>query len=141
RSKRSSEGDAREFFALSTSEVQDSVRDAREFLAEFVPKQREAERLAKEESSGVLLPPGERELRLYRRLLEIRENEYSLNLDRTLIENQLKLVIGTSDGLERIATWKSHVVNRFDEAAFKLSQPKLFEGFMRASLQRKFRLH
>jgi hypothetical protein len=140
RSKRSGEGDAREFFALSAVDLRDALRDAREFLAEFVPKQREAERLAKEETNGILLKPGHREWELYRRLLEVRESEYSLSLDRALLENQLKLVIGKADGLEQVATWKSHAVKKFDEAAFKLAEPELFEAFVRASLQRKFRL-
>jgi Meiotically Up-regulated Gene 113 (MUG113) protein len=140
RSKRSGEGDAREFFALTPTDVADALRDARDFLAEFVPKQQEAERLAREESDGVLLKPSQKEWELYRRLLEIRENEYSLNLDRALVENQLKLVIGKADGLEQIATWKSHEVKRFDEAGFKLAEPKLFEAFVRASFQRKFRI-
>src|SRR5262249_347666 len=70
RSKRSKEGEAHEFFALSTCEVLDALREAREFLEEFVPKQREAERLAKEASDGVLLKPGDRDWERYRRLLE-----------------------------------------------------------------------
>lgn len=140
RSKRSGESDAREFFAVTPAEITDALCDARDFLAEFVPKQQEAERLAKAESDGTLLKPSQPEWELYRRLLEIRANEYSLNLDRTLLENQLKLRIGKADGLEQIATWKSHEVKRFDEAAFKLAEPELFEAFMRASLQRKFRL-
>ena len=140
RSRRSGEGAAREFFSLSTAALSDALQDAREFLAEFVPKQREAERLAKEESDGVLLKPGNQEWELYRRLLEIRESEYSLSLDRALLENQLKLAIGKADGLEQVATWKSHEVKKFDEAVFKLAEPRLFEAFVRASLQRKFRL-
>ncbi len=140
RARRSAESDAREFFSLTPAEVVDAVRDAREFLEDFVPRQQEAERLAREESDGVLLTPTDPEWEIYRRLIEIRAAEYSLNLDRTQAENQLKLVIGKSDGLERLATWKSHEVKRFDEAAFKLAEPKLFEAFVRASVQRKFRL-
>src|SRR5262245_57583150 len=35
-------GDAREFFAISPDELAEAIRDAREFLEEFVPRQREA---------------------------------------------------------------------------------------------------
>ncbi len=140
RSKRSGEGEAREFFALTPPEMKDAVRDAREFLEEFVPKQREADRLAKEESDGQVVIPGQQEWHLFRRLLEIREGEDSLSLDRALLENQLKLVIGEADGLERIATWRTQEVKKFDAAAFKLAEPKLFDAFVRASRVRRFRL-
>jgi len=140
RSRRSLASEAREFFAITSEELRSVICDAREFLAEFVPKQLEAERLAKEQSNGILLKPGHREWEIYRRLLDIRENQDSLKLERALLENQLKLVIGKADGLEQIATWKSHDVKTFDEAAFKLAEPKLFEAFLRASLQRRFLL-
>ncbi len=140
RSKRSAEGDAREFFAVTPAELNDAVRDAREFLEEFVPKQREADRLAKEESDGHLMTPGQQEWDLYRRLLAVREGEYSLSLDRALLENQLKLVMGKADGLERIATWRTQEVRKFDETAFRLAEPKLFNAFVHASRVRRFRL-
>jgi hypothetical protein len=140
RSKRSGEGEAREFFALSAGEVRDALRDAREFLEEFARQMREAERLAKDTSDGVLLKPSEQDWEHYWRLLATREAEDGLRLDRALIENQLKLVIGKTDGLDRLATWKSHEVKKFDEAAFKDAEPKLFEAFMRTLVQRTFRI-
>ena len=140
RSKRAGEGEAREFFALSPSEVRDAIREARGYLAESVPKRRETERLARETSDGVLLKPGDQEWEWYWRLVNVREDEDSLRLDRVLLENQLKLVIGRADGLDRLATWKSETVKRIDEAAFKLAEPQLFEKFLRTSVRRAFRL-
>jgi len=140
RSRRSLASEAREFFAITPEELKPVICDARDFLAEFIPKQLEAERLAKEQSNGILLKPGHREWEIYRRLLEILENQYRLKFERGRLENQLKLVIGKADGLEQVATWKSLEIKTFDEAAFKLAEPKLFESFLRVSLQRRFRL-
>ena len=140
RSKRSRDSEAREFFALTEGEVRGAVREAGEFLREFVPKQREAERLAKETSDGTLLRPGDQEWEWYRRLLDIREAEHGLELERKRLEIQLKLVIGMADGLDRLATWKGHEVRRFDEGAFKIAEPKLYDTFVCVSVQRRFRL-
>jgi hypothetical protein len=48
RSRKSLASEAREFFAVTPEELAPIIRDAREFLAEFVAKQEEAERLAGE---------------------------------------------------------------------------------------------
>ena len=107
---------------------------------EFFPKKREAERLAKETSDGVLLMRGEPEFEHYRRYLESREGEDSCRLERERHEIELKLAIGKAGGLKGLATWKSHEVKRFDEATFKKAEPKLYEEFVRISFQRTFRL-
>ena len=140
RSKRCVDGEAREFFAVEPAELRDAIRDAREFLDEFVPKQREADRLAKEESEGHILNPGQEEWEAYRRLLQIREDEDGLSLDRALVETRLKLLIGRAAGLNRLATWKTHTVKKFDEAALRLAEPDRFQTFVRESRIRKFRL-
>src|SRR5437868_10106143 len=52
RSKRSVASDAREFFAITSEELVAVIREAREFLDEFVAKQKEADRFSEEESDG-----------------------------------------------------------------------------------------
>src|SRR5215813_8757037 len=52
RSRKSLASDAREFFAITPEELAPVIRDAREFLAEFVAKQAEAERLSEQEPDG-----------------------------------------------------------------------------------------
>jgi len=140
RSKRFLDGEAREFFALTASELADAIQDAREFLDEFVPKQREADRLAKEESDSRILTPGREEWETYQRLLQVRQDEDDLRLERAFLETTLKLVIGRAAGLDRIATWKAHTVKTLDEDAFRLAEPTLFQKFLRESRIRKFRL-
>jgi Meiotically up-regulated gene 113 len=57
RSRRSKDSDATEFFDLDPEELRDVIQDARAFLDDFIPKQREAERLANEESREEILLP------------------------------------------------------------------------------------
>lgn len=140
RSRRILKGTAQEFFAVTPTEVEEIIRDAREFLAEFVARQEEAERLAEEESDGRLLVPGTDEWSMYRKLLEVREEQDTCAFQRQLLENKLKLAIGKADGLDGIATWKTQARERFDEAALKLAHPELFKSYVSASRLRVFRL-
>jgi hypothetical protein len=133
-------GDAREFFAISADELGEAISDAREFMEEFAPRQREAERLAKEESDGRVLQPGDAEWDTYRRLVEVRVAETALKLDRVRLETELKLAIGTAAGLERIATWRTQSTRTLDEARLKIAEPTLYESFLRESRSRVFRL-
>ncbi len=87
-----------------------------------------------------ILQPGDDEWEMHRRLLQVREAEHGLVIERTRFENELKLVIGTAAGLDGIATWKSHSVKKFDEASFKRTEPDLYEAFVREARTRKFLL-
>jgi len=113
---------------------------AREFLGELLPKQKEADRLAREESDGRILKPGDEEWGTYRALLRVLEEEHDVGLRRASLEASLKLTIGTAAGLERIAMWTTEAAMKFDEAAFKRAQPILFQAFVREHRIRKFRL-
>ena len=104
RSRKSLASDAREFFAITPEELTPVICDAREFLAEFVAKQEEADRLSEEETDGVLLKPGDPEWSIYSSLLAAREEEDTYRYQRQLLENNLKIAIGRSDGLDGIAT-------------------------------------
>jgi len=140
RSKRSRESEAREFFTSSADEVHAALREARGCLEELVPKQHETERLAREASDCILLKSGHRDWERYRCVLELRATEDNTRIRRELLENESKLVIGQADGLDKLATCKSHTVKKLDESAFKLAEPKLFETFVHTLMQRAFRL-
>jgi hypothetical protein len=140
RSKRVLKGAAQEFFAVTPTELAGIVQEAREFLDEFVLRQEDAERLAKEESDGSLLVPGDEEWSMYHKLLEVREEQDGFTYQREFLENKLKLAIGRTDGLEGIATWKTQARERFDEAAFKVAHPELFKSYVSVSRMRFFRL-
>jgi hypothetical protein len=129
-----------EFYALKAAELEGAIRSAREFLGELLPKQKEADRLAREESDGRILKPGDEEWGTYRALLRVLEEEHDVGLRRASLEASLKLTIGTAAGLERIAMWTTEAAMKFDEAAFKRAQPILFQAFVREHRIRKFRL-
>jgi len=139
-SKRWTGGEGREFFALTTAEIEEAIRDAREFLATDLPRQKEAEELAKEENDDSILTPSQEIWQVYQTLLQVRQEEHRLGLARLRLETDLKIVIGTAAGLDRVATWKNHTVTRFDEEMFKEAEPDLYKAFRKSSRVRPFRL-
>ena len=140
RSRKSLASDAREFFAITPEELAPVIRDAREFLAEFVAKKEEADRLAEAETDGVLLVPGDPEWSIYSSLLAAREEEDTYRYERQLFENKLRIAIGRSDGLEGIATWRTQAVERLDQAALKSAEPDIFRMYSKTSRMRVLRL-
>jgi hypothetical protein len=140
RSKRSLTSGAREFFVIAPEELTSVIREAREFLAEFIANQMEADRLAEEETDGVLLKPGDTEWSIYTRLLLAREEEDSYRYQRQLLENKLKIVIGRAEGVDGIATWRTQAVERLDQAALKATEPEIFRMYAKTSRIRVLRL-
>ncbi len=134
-------GGGHEFFELDADELANAIRDAREFLEEYVPRKREAERLATEESEERLLSPGGTEWELYRQLLETRAAEDYLAFERERVEVELKLAIGTAAGLEHIAAWKTQTRHATDCEALRLQEPEIYERFLRETRSRVFRVH
>jgi hypothetical protein len=140
RSKRSLASGAREFFVIAPEELTSVIREAREFLAEFIANQMEADRLAEEETDGVLLKPGDTEWSIYSRLLVAREEEDSYRYQRQLLENKLKIVIGRAEGVDGIATWRTQAIERLDQAALKATEPDIFRMYAKISRIRVLRL-
>ena len=140
RSKRSLASEAREFFRITPEDLMSVIREAREFLAEFVANQMEADRLAEGETDGVLLKPGDTEWSIYSRLLVAREEEDTYRYQRQLLENKLKIVIGRADGLDGIATWRTQAVERLDQPALKAAEPDIFRMYVKTSRTRVLRL-
>src|SRR5262245_1367117 len=140
RSKRSLASEAREFFQITPDELTSIICDAREFLAEFIANQMEADRFAEEETDGLLLRPGDPEWSIYSRLLVAREEEDTSRYQRQLLENKLKIAIGKADGLDGIATWKTQAVERLDQSALKAAEPDIFKRYVKTARTRIFRL-
>jgi hypothetical protein len=140
RSKKFIDGDAREFFCVDVSELEGAIRQARKFLEEFLPKQKAVDDLSKRKSDGRLVTPGEAEKDIYRRLIRIREEQDKLELERTILENDLKLALGTASELAGLVTWKTSFKQDFQTTKFKIDHPALYEAYLRQLQIRTFRL-
>jgi hypothetical protein len=139
RSRRSVTSAAREFFEIAPEELANVLREAREFLNEFVAYQTNAQQFSEHETDGMLLKPGDEEWSIYRKLAAAREDEDVANFQRQLLENKLKVAIGTSDGLDGLATWRLQARDVLDQAALKAEQPEMHNRYLKTSRVRVFR--
>jgi hypothetical protein len=130
----------REFFELTPDEADEAGRVGRVFVANFLPQEREVKRLAKLDSDGVKRAPDERDQERHRQLLAAREAKYRAEIACLWVENETKLSIGTGDGVDGLFSWKTCLVPDFDEAAFRVAYPELYDEHVRATRQRRFRL-
>lgn len=140
RSHRSHRSMAREFFEIDLDALAAIVGDARAFLDDFVPKRRSAEQLATRESDGRLLVPDAADWVRYTTLLDVRETLDGLELKRRTLEAEFKIAIGSADGLDGIATWRSQSRTRFDQDSFRNADPLTYERFLIVDRSRHFRL-
>lgn len=129
-----------EFYALTPAEVEEAGRQAREILAQYLPLEKEAKRLAKLACDGPSRPPTGQERALHREVLEARQAKYRAELRCNQAENAYKVAIGTSEGLEGHASWPSEVIPDFDEARFKREHPETYGAFCRSIPRRTLRL-
>ena len=80
-------------------------------------------------------------MEIYKKLKVIREEEFRLQLRREFLENELKAAIGTSAGLQGIASWSSQLQKRFDSVLLKSENPSLNASYQKEKTVRIFRLH
>jgi hypothetical protein len=130
----------REFYELTDAELEDALRDARTYLEEDRPLKKKAAALGKQQSDDQLLQPGDRERQIYRALQRACVGKYLAETHYEHCENEMKLVIGASAGLEGLVSWKTETAMRFDEGAFKAAYPELHQAFLRPRRRRPFRL-
>jgi hypothetical protein len=129
-----------EFFGLTLAQAKEAGQRLRRFLAEDVPVEKEAKLLAKAECDSPARQATERERALHRELLEKNEAKYLLEVECARLANELKVSIGTSEGLDGVASWRTHTVSKFDEASFRKAHPDLHGAFSHPVRQRTFRL-
>lgn len=140
RARRSTRSEATEFFEVDPGELAALVEDARHYADEVLPLVAEAERLAGEQCEPTVLPPSETATELHRRLLKVREEYDTLGFEKDRLEAELKLIIGTTSGIERIADWRVVLSQRFDTELFKADYPELYEAYCRETRSRRFNL-
>lgn len=140
RSKRSTRGDGTEWFEVDPEELAAVIADARQYDEEVLPVIARAEALTLVECEGSILPATEAVLETYRALVNVREEYETLGYQKTYLEAQLKLTIGTAPGMERVADFKMVGRHSFDSIAFKNQHSDLYDAFARETRSRTFTL-
>jgi predicted GIY-YIG superfamily endonuclease len=128
----------KEWFDLSSSDLDDVRAEGDRFLREDLPQQCEVDRLAKEPCDGTIVKPGDAEYEEWRRYIVDREVLHRSKANFVRSENVVKLTIGHGAELEGLATWKSYPEKRFNQAAFRAAEPERWQAYAEDSIVRKF---
>ena len=137
--KRVREGGGRDFFKATPEELQPHIDNARG-LAQRNATRVEVARLAKLESDGRLLKPTGDDLAKRDKVAGLLAQEAILKAQREMIIDEWKMCIGTADGIEGVATWRSQEVSRLDLEAFRSEHEDLYQRYVTSSTQRPFKL-
>jgi hypothetical protein len=127
-------------FRLGTEDLGVATKAAEGFARRFLPLHHAVEQLKTQSSNNRLMAPEQRHRELCRQIRELREQEFRISKRRELLENELKVAIGTSAGIEGLATWKSHVQNTFDRERFKAEHPDIFNSYVHPKTMRTLQL-
>jgi|HubBroStandDraft_6_1064221.scaffolds.fasta_scaffold94329_3 hypothetical protein len=128
-------------FWLADGEIEKAVEVAESFVAKFLPLRKTAQTLSNRSTDRRYSVPTKRQMEIYQKLRRVREEEFRLQLRREYLENELKAAIGTTAGLQGIASWSSQAQKRFDSALFKSENPALYAAYQKEKTVRVFRLH
>jgi hypothetical protein len=110
----------REFFFLKeTVDLDEALQAVKRFEEECLPKRKTVEQIKSVTSDGKLIEPTKRDHELYQQLRTIRDEMEKLELQCDELENELKMTIGTTDGIAGLATWKSQPRKGFDFKVFE----------------------
>lgn len=133
RSKRVVEGGGNEFFRIDPAELTAAIREAEEFVTEFLSAKARADSLSKEEEDSTLpaVKPSVSDLEIYGELLKVRESQDRLKMQREFYESKLKISMGRAFSLEGIATWKGQWRHSFDLQAFRVAEADLYAEMYR----------
>jgi len=138
--RRSRESDAKEFFAIGATEMREEIAAARDYALNDLPKAAQVAALAVVECEDRWVEPSADAHRVFEELLQVRAAQAALQVERDRLENELKLVIGPTLGLEGLASWKVVPGHRFDAERFAQEHPEIYVTYYVETRQRTFRL-
>jgi hypothetical protein len=139
-SRRVLEGAGTEFFAVSPETLHRVFAEAEEFVSDLKEAEAQVLELTKVEPSSDLISADEAFREVAEDLRKIQKQISLLTWRKEFLENQLKVAIGTHEGIKGVATWKSQLSKRFQQSDFKEEHPELFERFVAVTRTRFFRL-
>ncbi|MET8871021.1 GIY-YIG nuclease family protein [Nocardia sp. NPDC004604] len=132
--RRGEEGGS-EIYRFTGVEVPQVFVQCRAWLTDELPKKRQVEQLEDVEPNPTVLPSDDTVDGLRRRWIELNAREQQLRIDcdrvaaeKTRVETELKLAIGTASGIAGVATWERTLERRLiNPDLVKAADPELYE--------------
>ncbi len=142
--RRSTEG-GKEIYLLTETVATQLFERCRIWVAEELPKLRRLEQLESIEPEPTILPHDQAAERLRGQWMKLREEEQQHKrayeqavADRVMVENELKLAIGSHVGIDGVATWETAVKSRRISAELvQAREPDLYDQCTEPKLNAK----
>ena len=118
------------------------IAECRNYFAEFVPLQRDVEAIGKQSEDGKWLSAGPEERETSAQLANAMERQLECEWQIEVLQNRLKLAIGTAAGIEGLVSWQTNEPSDcFDLERFKEEHRDLFDEYQKPrALVRPFKL-
>jgi hypothetical protein len=132
--------ETKEWFDLTRDDLEKIRLLAGTYENDLIPLSQQVEGLSRTASSGDCIEAHESVMEDYRRLRDLREQRARIEQEEELIENRLKVQIGSYDGIRGLISWKSLEQLRFDSKLFRATHPDLYDQFRVLGIRRYFKL-
>lgn len=124
-----------EIYRFTETEAAQVFQQCRSWLTDELPKRRQVEQLEDLEPDPTVLPSDDATEHLRHRWLELHEREQQLRnecdrvtTEKTRVETELKLAIGTASAIAGVATWERTLERRLiNPELVKAADPELYE--------------
>ena len=93
------------------------------------------------ESTGPIDTATNTDWDLINKLTQVDSEISQLTIKREILLSKLRLRIGTSSGIENLATWKLQKTSRFNQTLFKQENNELFKSYLKTSMSRVLKYH
>lgn len=132
----SSDGSKSKTYDLSEDELLTAVERARDVLSNH----EQVEQLKEADVIEEMVDPSESDQQVYEELLKVRQEIQRLQVQKDILEDQLKMAIGERTGITGIATWKGQSTSRIDSKALKEAHPDIAEQYSKTTYSRVLKL-
>jgi hypothetical protein len=131
--------DLGEFFSITLEEADEQIAFVKQWLLDL-PSSNEIEELRKLTELEPVRDPTNREMDLIDKLVAIRSEKASLELQEEVLEAQLIRSVGACSGIKGWINFKSNYTTRLDTSRLKEERPELFAAYAVTTSVRSFRL-
>jgi len=127
-----------EFFNVTTSQLDDAVRESIQFVSATEPLLEEAKKLQRKKPTADLLEPSAEILALHRELKAALRQSFLLERKIEALQGKLQVAIGENLGFKGVASWKWRESWILNQALLKREEPELYEQYRERSGSRVF---
>lgn len=131
--------DLGEFFNITLEEADEQITFVKQWLLDL-PSANEIEKVRKLTELDPVRDPTNREMELIDKLIAVRSEKASLELQEEVLETQLIKSLGASSGIKGWINFKSSSTTRLDTSRLKSERPDLFTEYAITTTVRSFRL-